>query len=197
MGLRLASEAFDPSTEDAGRLSVIMTLVALDDFLKAMFGVNDPLLFIPIRQLQYALYDLGRGKVVPLLSPKKIKNRPPDSAAKEGFRAFAAVAMDLFVDGGVERKQAARDVARALSRMGYTNGPGKMISAQRVEDWRDLMKTASPEESEAAARFRRMKAQLQAKFPNDLKAAARFVLGRLPAVVPPQIPKKPPLSRKI
>jgi hypothetical protein len=42
----------------------------------------------------YALADLDRGKVVPLLARKKAAHRPPVSYAKEAFRAVVAGAMD-------------------------------------------------------------------------------------------------------
>jgi hypothetical protein len=192
VGLRRAASAYDQSAEDAGRGSVLLTLHAVDDFLKVTLGIRDPSLFIPLAQLQYALHDLNRGKVVPLLAPKKVKNRPRDSTSREGFRALAAVAMELFIKGDVSRKQAARDVAAALSQMGYMNGPGKPITAKLVEDWRDRMTTERSTEYEPAGRFHRMRTKLLAMFPNDPSAAARYLLGRMPTTVPPDIPKKPP-----
>lgn len=189
LGLKLAADAFDPKGSDAGRTCIMMSLTAVDDYLMAILGGSEAPLLIPLRQLQYALHDLARGKVMPLLKPKKVTSRPRDSAAIEGFRSFAAVAMDLFVQSGVGRKEAARDVARALSRMGYDNGPGKIITASRVEDWRDRMMKEPPERNMAAARFHRMKGELQERFPADLKAGARFLLDRLPMVA--SIPKKP------
>lgn len=189
LALKLSADAFNPDADDAGRLCVMMSLTAIDEFLIAMFGTREPSVLNPLHQLQYALYDLRRGKVMPLLKPKKVSRRPRDSAAVEGFRAFAAVAMDLYVQAKVPRKQAARDVAHELSRMGYKNGSGKLITGSRVEDWRDRMMTELPRENEAAARFHRVKAQLEVQFASDLKAGARFLLGRLPTVVP--IPKKP------
>lgn len=190
LALGLAAEVYDPGSEDGGRISVLMSLRAVDDFLMANFGSTTPSLLVPLRQLQYALHGLGRGNVEPMMAPKKVAHRPRGSPAIEAFRALAAVAMDLLVLAGVARKQAARDVARELSRMGYTDGPGKVITGERVEDWRDRVMQEWPAESEAAARFQRMKAQLEARFPSDRKAAARFLLGRLPLVVP--IPKKAP-----
>jgi len=189
LGLRVASQAFDPADEDGGRLSVIMTLLSLNDFMKATFGVEEPHLFVPLHQLQYALHDLNNGKTGSLLKAKKIENRPPNSTSVEGFRAFAAVAMDLFIEGGVPRKQAAHDVAIDLRRSGYTLGPGKIITAKQVEDWRDRVLQESPAENPAAARFQRMREALRDKHPDNPTAAARFLLERLPAVVP--IPKKP------
>jgi hypothetical protein len=191
LGLRLSTNMFDADADDGGRWCVSMSLTAIDDFLRPLLGREDSSVLNPFHQLQYALYDLGHGRVRRLLAPRPVSARPKNSVAIEGFRAFAAVAMDLFVKGGVPRKQAARDVARALSRMGYNNGPGKIITGPRVEDWRDRIMKKTPENKAAAARFHRMKKELETRYPEDLTAAARFLLARLPTVVP--IPKKPRL----
>jgi hypothetical protein len=45
------ADAFDPAAEDAGRASAIMSLVAIGEFLTAVFGTG---LSTPLRQLQYA-----------------------------------------------------------------------------------------------------------------------------------------------
>ncbi len=192
VGFNTAAKLFDQSAEDHGRVSILFAFNELDDFLRVIFGIRNTSIFIPLNQLRYALHDLERGKVVPLLKPKKVKNRPRDSAAKEAFRALAAVAMDLFVKGKVPRKQAARDVAKSLSEMGYVNGPGKPITGPLVEDWRDRMITERPSQYLPAARYHRMLAGLTSRFPNDPITAARYLLASIPGVVPPDNPKKPP-----
>jgi len=104
--------------------------------------------------------------------------------------ALAAASMELFIRGGIRRKDAARQVADALHRMGYRNGLSKRISAQNVEDWRDRMRTESPSENAAVGRFRRMLAS-EAQVPDPV-TAARQILDRIPLVAPPEIPKKSP-----
>src|SRR5947209_4432578 len=190
IGLTAAAARFDPNAADGGRLGVILAMTALHDFLTANF-VADPSALIAIRHLLYSLADLEGGKLAPLLTPKKVKNRPRDSAAKEAFRAFAAVAMDFFMEGGDPRKQAARRVAAALSHMGYDDGPGKPIKSHMVEDWRDRMMTERPAENLAAARFHRMKTALRATFPSNPSEAAKHVLNGLPSVARPRNPKNP------
>jgi hypothetical protein len=138
------------------------------------------------------LHDLQRGKVADLLKPRKVARRPQDPTAKEAFRALAAVAMDLLMQGKVPRKRAAQQVARTLSRMGYQQGSGGTISAQHVEDWRDRMSIERPVEYEPAARFHRLREHLQAGYPEDPVGAAHFLMSRISLVVPPDNPKKPP-----
>jgi hypothetical protein len=89
-------------------------LSAIESFLTTVFGVNDSKSFMPLRQLSYALHDLNRGKVVPLLTPQKRSNRPPDSISKAAFMAIAAACMELFVESGVTRNAAASRVAGNL-----------------------------------------------------------------------------------
>jgi hypothetical protein len=53
--------------------------------------------------------------------------------------------MELLIQAGVGRKEAARQVVRKLSRLGYDDdGPGRIITAGRVEDWRDYALTERP-----------------------------------------------------
>jgi hypothetical protein len=188
--LQLAAQAFDPNSADGGRAYARASVGAVLKFLMARFEGPALSALVPLRHLQYALHDLDNGKVTTMLRPKKVAHRPRDPVAVDGFRAFAAVAMDLFMDAEVGREQAARDVAHELSRKGYTEVSGKMITWRRVEDWRDRMRRERPAEDEVAARFARMKPDLEKRFPSDPKAAARHLLEQLPLAVP--IPKKPP-----
>jgi hypothetical protein len=188
--LAFAAQKFEKSAPDGGRSSVHMTLRAFDEFLAAMFGTREPSVFIPLSQLQYALHDLDRGKVVSLLAPQKVGRRPRDPAAKDALMALAAASMELLIDGGVPRKHAARQVADDLHGRGYRNGVSKRISAQNVEDWRDRMRTELPSENAAVGRFRRMVAS-ESQFPDPV-TAARHILDRISLVAPPEIPKKPP-----
>ena len=61
----------------------------MTEFLSSIRGA-DLAMLVPLMQLHYALADLDRGKVVPLLARKKTAHRPPDSYAKEAFRATVA-----------------------------------------------------------------------------------------------------------
>ena len=189
--LQFAGKMFDKSAADCGRTSVILSLTAVSDFFRSIGGL-DPLVQLPLHQLQYALNDLERGILPELLTPRKIDHRPPNSSSGEAFRALAAVAMDLLMLGKVSRQQAASRVARTLSGMGYVSGRNKPITAQHVEDWRDHIFEERPAEYPPARRVHRMKDQLLRWFPEKPVAAAEFLLRRLAAVVPPRNPKKPP-----
>jgi hypothetical protein len=189
--LRFAGRLFDKSAADQGRVSVILSLSAITEFLRSVGGPEDAVMYVPLHQLQYGLHDLEARKVPDLLKPTPIERRPPDSASDTGFRAFAAVAMDLLMDGDVPREEAARRVARELTAMGYMASATKTITAQRVEDWRDRVREERPAEYAPAGRFHRLKQELMRRFPQDHVAAAEFLLHRLPMTVPSRNPNNP------
>lgn len=191
-GLSAAAKKFDSHATDKKRIGVQLMLYELDYFLQNTLGTKNTVVLKPLTQLRYALIDLDRGKVVPLLTPTKVGQRPKDASGKESLRTFAAVAMELFIIGKMSRKPAADAVAKALFAMGYEYNPGTPFNAQRVEDWRDRMKAESPKEDAGAARFHRLVPQLKSMFPDDPIAAAKYLLQRIPITSPPDIPKKPP-----
>jgi hypothetical protein len=193
LGLRLhaAAKEFDPSREDGGRSSVITSIDSIIRFLLITVGFDKPAALAPLYRLQYALCDLGIGTVTPMFKPKKVRNRPRVSMATDNFRAVASVAMDMFMEAGVRREDAAARVAEALHRMGYSSR-NKPIRRHMVEDWRDRMMTERPAENLAAGRFLRLQSDLKAMFPDDPSAAAQHVLNNLPLIVRPDNPKKPP-----
>jgi hypothetical protein len=104
--------------------------------------------------------------------------------------AFAAACMELLVESGISRGSAARRVANDLNTRGYRRTLNKRITAKYVEDWRDRMRSGSPSESEAVARFQRILILVKHRF-SDPQAAANSILERIPLVAPPEIPKKP------
>lgn len=189
--LTVAAAAFDKSAPDAGRSTLHIVLGSLDAFMAAMLGTKNPQVLIPLRQLRYALHDLDRGKVVPLLTPRKVKGRPRDAADEEGLRAFGAASMELFIKGGIARKEAARRVAATLHGLGYREPQNERITPQDVEGWRDRLRSERPADNVAAGRFHRM--TTTSHHPSqDPILAAKLILQHIPRVAPPAIPKKPP-----
>ena len=94
---------------------------------------NEVSLLLPLNELLYGLYDLDRGKVVALLGPTKVSHSPGIATSDELFRAMAAAAMTCLVERtAMTRAQAAKDVARRLSRMGYKHPSGKEIKPAQI-----------------------------------------------------------------
>jgi hypothetical protein len=187
--LSFAAEAFQNGGAEQARPSVQIALGVIHAFLMTVFGAHDSKALMPLRQLIYARHDLDRGRVGPLLAPQKMSHRPRDSVAKEAFIAIPAACMELLVEGGVARKDAAIQIAHGLSAMGYRNGRDKPVTAQNVEDWRDRMRTGSSAENAAVGRFRRIVDNYRLTHPDRL-TAANLILKRLPQIVAPEIPRK-------
>jgi len=108
--LGYAADIFQNGSPDLRRSSIRITLDVIQMFLVAAFGSNNVKPLITLRQLIYALHDLDRGKVVPLLTPQKTGHRPPDPIAKEAFIATA-----MFLDGDHLGAMAARRAKIACS----------------------------------------------------------------------------------
>jgi hypothetical protein len=186
--LQFAAAIFDPSAAGVGRKSAIVSLVAINDFLIAV-GIQDKSVHLPLNELIYALEDLNRGRVRPLVQKAKVAHRSKNSVADEFFRTLAAAAMDLHMMGKVRRKEAAHLVARELTKMGYRHPTAGRIAAQHVEDWRDRILEEAPR-SEPMRQFRRAKDAAMRPFPNQPVAAAKFLLTNLPIAFQPQLTKR-------
>ena len=182
--LELSSKAYRAGGDDATRSSVELALGSVLSFLTEVFDRNSEAL-LPLRRLSYALHDLDRGRVDPFLRPKKIDHRPPNSLREEGFIAFCAAAMELFVEGGISRGDAARRVAHSLNASGYKIGNSNRITPRQAEKWRDKMRAGSRLDDPAVERFRRILEQCHRHFQSS-EAAAKEILGGLPLVAPPE-----------
>ena len=166
------------------RQGVLIALGFIQEFLKDTYGPNDPKPLVILPQLIYALHDLDNGTTRPLLSPKQVRHRAPDPFASKGFRAFGAVAMELFMEGKVGRLEAARRVAKDLNHRGYCNAGHKPITAKNVENWRYSLRAGSPKDL-AVERFRRLRDHAASSDPIALaikiqrsparRASARFL----------------------
>lgn len=182
-----AASNYDPSKPDHGRASVVAALVGVNQLIAALFP-NKPALPVPLIDLACALKDLDRGIVAPLLEAAKVGHRPPNALSDELFRALPAAAMTLLMEAGTSRKDAGREVASRLVRMGYRDQSGNRISGSQIAKWREKMMTERAAEHLAVARYQLALEQVKEKDPAE---AAKFILANIPALYPPQIPKKP------
>jgi len=178
---------YDPSRPDHGRATVVAALVGVNQLIAALFP-NKPALPVPLIDLACALKDLDRGIVGPLLQPTEISHRPPKALLDDLFTALPAAAMTLLMTAGTKREDAGREIARHLERMGYRHASGDRISGSQIAKWRERMMTERAAENLAAARYQLALEQVKGQ---DPAAAANFILANIPALYPPQIPKKP------
>jgi hypothetical protein len=188
LGLALgAASKYQTSGPDSGRASVVAALVGINQLIAVLFP-DAPALPVPLIDLACALKDLDRGIVGPLLKPAKVSHRPPNALPDELFRSLPAAAMTLFMLGGRKREDAGQAVASDLNKAGYRDASGNRISPVQIAKWREKMMTERAVENLAVARYQLALEQVKGKDPDE---AARFILDTMPALYPPQIPKKP------
>jgi hypothetical protein len=179
--LQMAS-AYDPASQDAGRSSARIALIAVMDFLAVLYPKLSPLP-LALQDLLQGLTDLDRGTVISLLRPSKKRGRRPKRLSDELFRAIAAAAMtSLMKSSEMDRDLAARNIARRLNEMGY--GPGRLTAVQLAK-WREKMMTERAAENLAVQRY-----ELALKCVQELEPAeaARFLLSNLPILHPMYFP---------
>ena len=82
LALALGSGTFDPTRPDHGRASVRNALIGVIAVIAELFP-DKPSLPATLNHLLYALWDLDRGKVPPLLQPAKIEHSPGLSLAED------------------------------------------------------------------------------------------------------------------
>jgi hypothetical protein len=183
-----AGASFDPTEPDHGRASVRAALVGVIRLIAALFP-DKPALPISLNHLLYALHDLDRGKVAPLLKPCTASKNPGLSLADELFRAIPAAAMTCLILQGVKRSEAANEVAKHLGRMGYRSPSGGRFDASQIEKWREKMMTELAAENRAVAQY---KLALETVKSMEGRAAFNFLLGSMPSLYPVNFPKIPP-----
>lgn len=99
-----------------------------------------------LRGLAAALDDLDRGTVTEVLTPAKVRNRPPASSAERGVSVHAALALHALVAAGEKPGAAASHVVRLLHQAGIA--PSRLKS-KTVENWRNRL-NEGPKDSNAA-----------------------------------------------
>jgi hypothetical protein len=186
--LALALGAYDPTQPDHGRASVRNALVGVIRLIAALFP-DKPSLPISLNHLLYAIYDLDRGKVAPLLQPATPSKNPGLSLTEDLFRALPAAAMTCLVKQGIKREGAARDIARRLTRMGYRSSAGDEFTASQIAKWREKMETERAAENRAAAQYQ---LALETVKSMDSNVAVNFLMDSMPQLYPANFPKIPP-----
>jgi hypothetical protein len=98
LALALGPGTFDPTRPDHGRASVRNALIGVIAVIAELFP-DKPSLPATLNHLLYALWDLDRGKVAPLLQPAKIEHSPGLSLSEDLFRALPSAAMTRLMEG--------------------------------------------------------------------------------------------------
>ena len=129
--------------EDGGRGAAILAIGSIAKHLTEHQGIP-PELLEPVYGVVQALHDVQRGASPCIFTPIRRPGAPPIQLDEMAFRAHAAAAMQLWMDAGEKRQEAARKVARQLR--AEANSPELKPKWQAIEDWRDHFSSGSPDE---------------------------------------------------
>jgi hypothetical protein len=126
---------------DGGRATAVMQLDAVIEFFEALLG--DGTLTLPLQALLWTLKDLDAGIVGPMVTPKPISNRSPDTHSRKATKVYAATTMQFLMDISANKRKrpAAEAVAKVLNQAGITikrtRRDDSIIDWNTVADWRD------------------------------------------------------------
>ena len=169
----------DREDSDSGRAGVCDAIEALGRHCDRI-GVPVQALK-PIMALARALLDLDQGTQAPLLRPVSTGKRSPYSTDHQHVRMTAAASMQLYMDAGFKRKEAAARVAGKLAR--FNTNFHKMHKAgsdgnpaTTVEHWRDEMKNKSADDPLGKG-YRKMIQNIKKEELPPRKAADRLLKG--------------------
>jgi hypothetical protein len=182
--LEIARERFDADEDGYGRLGVLTAIDVFNRLGTVLLPNRAAELLAPMRSLQHALIDAEQGKTHPLFTPKQLSARPLDRTEHRGLAGIAAVLMQLQMDAGKSKQDAARQVARRLDRLGYRTSQGKTISLNRVIGWRRRATTERVTEDIVAERYVGMLSQMRIEFPGNPTEAFEQILKNLPQALP-------------
>jgi hypothetical protein len=187
--LQLASVGYAPEPPAQARAAVRIALAGVIKLISDLFP-DEPSFPVPLIQLRQDLDDLERGRVSKLFKANKVANRPPLALSEGLFRAIVAAAMTrLMEDRRPSRDEAARDVARRLSKIGAKHSSGEAITYRQITKWREEMMTELASENLAVARYELTMRMLGGMEPSD---AVTLMLESLPGLSPANFPKIPP-----
>ena len=127
---------------------------------------------ISLNHLLYALHDLDRGKVAPLVQPTTPSARSRAVAYGGTFQSDPAAATTCLIQHGLKRAEAAKEVARRLTAMGYRSDSGGRFKGKQIEKWREKMMTERAAENQAVAQYQ---FALETVKSMDSKAAVDFL----------------------
>ena len=116
--------------EDTQREGVIDALLAFMEFQSLVS--DQPSHQRPINAVINALRSLDKGKVLPLLEPRRRSGRPCDSVGKEGCKGIVAHVVKRLVAMGLNVNEAYEKVAGVCRKAGITPGR-KGARDQRTE----------------------------------------------------------------
>jgi len=127
-------------SSDGGRQGTILALAAVADFVRSVAPPCGRKYDLFHMVLLAALSDLGKGVVVPMLTPKSTgrgRRRDIDNFGHTRIKLQAAATMASLMDIGFGRDDASHKVADVLQRCGLRLGEGHNLTGGAIADWYD------------------------------------------------------------
>jgi hypothetical protein len=134
---RLQAALKEAPKAENGREAACLALDAVIEFLNSIEQFEEDGLAGVLLNLRWALSDLERGIVVPLLTPANEASAPgrkPDPIERELFKALVFVCVDHMKNGGLTIEASCRAVARDLKAAGIRIDGNRDTAA----DWETL-----------------------------------------------------------
>ena len=175
--------------DDADRLAALKSLEVIMDLIAALFPDNPKNLIGPIFQTYEALLGVQKGAAPhPLLIAKPTGGRPTTKPQIERFQGEAAAAMQLLMNAGDKKDQAASTVARQvqefdLESLGYTPKSHTGITATTIKGWRDKF-TGRTVRNLGAMRFKTVLGLEYVKMQKPRSAATWVLMSLLGSGIP-------------
>ncbi len=139
---REASREYEQGNVTARRKGVLIALGAVLNHIHEELHV-DRAVTRPLRDLWDAAWDADRGARNDLLQPKKLDHRPPLSSRDLELMRAVAIAIDLRMMTGHNKKDAARYVAKEVIKLGVDlGGKPDRPDWKIVAGWRDRLSAA-------------------------------------------------------
>jgi hypothetical protein len=151
-----AKHTYDNSPD--GRKAALMALAGVCEFIETVDVFRERHLVNPLVVLGTALADLDKGAVAPMLQPRFLGHRTPETSGRRYVKTYAAATMQILMDIGFPLRESAECVAGLLRYHGFSL-PGRQRQREvrwfTVAGWREELKRA-PVEDQAAVAYREM-----------------------------------------
>jgi hypothetical protein len=186
---------------DAGRLGAFTALGALWQFIVLFKQPHAETLHVPVLKLLDALAALDNNAVEPIIKPTRRPGRAPSSHAHLALKGHVAGTVRRLVAAGVNHKDAYKQVAQLLQRLGVRPERGLgHITAATVRNWCNEVSADVSRQGTAAQMYETMFASSEeARFSKLSQADIRRSLENLGAIQLPRAEEKsyltPPFSQ--
>jgi len=176
---------FQQDVQNAGRKGAGMAVAAVVKFLGAVgedeavaVGVRSFERARPLLTLLAALADLDEGISTAMLRRAMAGNAPTTAMLDRFSRAQAASAMECLMRCGLSRRDAAREVAKAIEGRSYAQGYGRDLW-KVVARWRDDLRAPGADPNHHGVSSYRQTLELlqgMAKAPNGRERLRKFAV---------------------